>query len=130
MKNLQRTFALLILATLFAFPMITKAQDLKTGTRETGETINVVGSSLNRTIEATGNENINIQGSSINVAITGNCNSIKVTGAAIKVKAQGVKVVRIQGADSGVTYTSSPNKNGKAISSVSGAGSYVTKIKN
>lgn len=129
MRNLKRMIALFALTIFFATPIITKAQNSKAGTQETGETINVVGSSLNRTIEATGNENINIEGSSINVVITGNCNSIKIIGAGIKVKAQGVKVIRIQGADSGVTYTSSPNKNGKAISSVSGASSYVTKIK-
>ncbi|WP_029285996.1 DUF3060 domain-containing protein [Pedobacter sp. R20-19] len=129
MRNLKRMIALFALTILFVTPIITKAQNSKVGTQETGETISVVGSSLNRTIEATGNENINIEGSSINVVITGNCNSIKVTGAGIKVKAQGVKVIRIQGADSSVTYTSSPNKNRKAISSVSGAASYVTMVK-
>lgn len=129
MRNLKRMIALFALIILFVTPIITKAQNSKVGTQETCETISVVGSSLNRTIEATGNENINIEGSSINVVITGNCNSIKVTGAGIKVKAQGVKVIRIQGADSSVTYTSSLNKNRKAISSVSGAASYVTKVK-
>ncbi|MFD2286895.1 DUF3060 domain-containing protein [Pedobacter petrophilus] len=127
MKNLRRTLTLM--AILFTTTLVTKAQNVKPGMQETGETINVTGSGIDKTIEATGNENINIEGSSINVVITGNCNSIKVVGAAIRVKAQGVRNIRIQGADSGVTYTSSPNKNGKAISSVSGAASYVTKIK-
>lgn len=121
--------AVFAVTMLFSAPLITKAQNLKTATEENGETINVVGSGINKTIEATGNEKINIQGSSINVVIIGNCNSITIIGAAIKVKAQGVKAIGIQGADSGVIYTSSPNKNGKAISSVSGAASYVKKIK-
>ena len=129
MKNFKKTIVGLALALLFTTPLLTKAQKVSTGTQETGETINVTGSSLNKNIEATGKENINIAGSSINVVITGNCNSIKVTGAGIKVKAQGVKIIHVQGADSGVTYTSSPNKNGKAISRVSGAASYFTKIK-
>ncbi|TCD10554.1 DUF3060 domain-containing protein [Pedobacter frigidisoli] len=126
MKNLKKITSLLTLVFLFALPFVSVAQ--KTN-KETAETINVAGSGITRTIEATGNENINIEGSDINVVIIGNCNTIIVTGAAIKVKAQSVKVIRIHGADCGVTYKSSPNKNGKAISSIAGAGSYATKIK-
>ncbi|WP_316797420.1 DUF3060 domain-containing protein [Pedobacter agri] len=126
MKNLKKISWLCVFAFLFAIPFISPAQ---TTNKETAETINVDGSSITKTIEATGNENINISGSDINVTITGNCNTITVTGAAIKVKAQGVKLIRVQGADSGVVYKSSPNKNGKAISSVSGADAYVRKIK-
>ncbi|WP_231426050.1 DUF3060 domain-containing protein [Pedobacter sp. Leaf250] len=126
MKNLKKISWLCVFAFLFAIPFISPAQ---TTNKETAETINVAGSSITKTIEATGNEDINISGSDINVTITGNCNTITVTGAAIKVKAQGVKLIRVQGADSGVVYKSSPNKNGKAISSVSGADAYVRKIK-
>lgn len=126
MKNLKKITWAVAFAFLFTMPFISHAQ---TANKETAETINVSGSGITRTIEASGNENINISGSDINVVITGNCNTIIVTGAAIKVKAQSVKVIRIQGADCGVTYKSSPNKNGKAISSIAGAGSYATKIK-
>lgn len=91
MRNLKRMIALFALTILFVTPIITKAQNSKVGTQETGETISVVGSSLNRTIEATGNENINIEGSSINVVITGNCNSIKVTERGSRLKHRELK---------------------------------------
>jgi len=126
MKNLKKIAFLFGLAFLLSMPFPASSQ---TTNKETSETINVAGSGITRTIEATGNENINISGSDINVTIVGNCNTIIVTGAAIKVRAQSVKVIRVQGADSGVMYKTSPNKNGKAVSSVSGADAYVTKIK-
>lgn len=118
--------------TLFACitaPIVIKAQTTTKIIKQESQTINVVGTGITRTIEATGNENINIEGSNINVVVTGNCNTIKATGASIKVKAQGVKVIRIEGVDCGVTYKSSPNKNGRATSSIVGAGSYARKVK-
>lgn len=126
MKNLRKIAWLFVLTFLCIMPLISQAQ---TTNKETSETINVVGSGITKTVEATGNENINISGSDINVTIIGACNTITVTGAAIKVRAQSVRTIRVQGADSGVAYKSSPNKNGKAISSVTGADAYVTKIK-
>jgi len=126
MKNLKKIIWVFAFTFLFAMPFVSRAQ---TANKETSETINVAGSRITRAVEATGNENVNISGSDINVNIKGNCNTITVTGAAIKVRAQSVKVIKVQGADSGVVYKTSPNKNGKAVSSVSGAGAYVTKIK-
>ena len=121
------TKILMALTMVFAFTMVALS---KNGTRsQEPKIINVVGTGITREIDCTGNENIVVKGSNIKVVVKGGCNEINIAGSSVIVTAEAVKVIKIEGVDCGVRYKSSPTKNGKAVSSVIGVGSYVTKIK-
>ncbi|XID74241.1 DUF3060 domain-containing protein [Alkanindiges sp. WGS2144] len=85
------------------------------------------GVSIQQTV-ACHNNNLVINGASNSIRATGHCNRIEINGASVKVEADSVSHVRIVGASSSVLYKTSPNKNGKATVSISGASSYARKI--
>lgn len=85
------------------------------------------GASINQSVDCD-NNNLVIRGAGSNIQANGHCNSIEINGAEVKVTAESVSRIKIMGASSSVLYKTSPNKNGKASVSVSGASSYAKKI--
>lgn len=85
------------------------------------------GASINQSVDCD-NNNLVIRGAGSNIQASGHCNSIEINGADVKVTADSVSRIKIMGASSSVLYKTSPNKNGKASVSVSGASSYAKKI--
>ena len=73
-------------------------------------------------------EEIRIEGAAINQSVNCNGDSLEINGAGVRVEADSVSRIKITGASSTVLYKKSPNKNGKALVSIMGAGSSAKKI--
>lgn len=93
----------------------------------TASDIVLEGASINQSVDCD-NNNLVIRGAGNHIQASGHCNSIEINGADVTVKANSVSRIKIMGASSSVLYKTSPNKNGKAAVSISGASSYAKKI--
>lgn len=98
-----------------------------TSSYATASDIVLEGASINQSVNCD-NNNLVISGAASNIQASGHCNSIEINGADVKVIANSVSRIKIMGASSSVLYKTSPNKNGKATVSISGASSYAKKI--
>lgn len=88
----------------------------------------IEGVGISRTIEATGKENIRIEGTNNKITITGACNSIKIEGVDNIVKVDDVKTVTVEGTGNKVSYKKSSATDGKVKTTVSGVNNKIDKI--
>ncbi|BAV99884.1 DUF3060 domain-containing protein [Lysobacter enzymogenes] len=102
------------------------------GAGETGEVveedgrISIEGTNLQRSFVGTGGE-LHLVGANNRITVSGPLSLISVNGAGNTVQVDSVKRVEIVGAESHVYYKSAPTKTGRPASSVTGAGSGVSK---
>jgi len=90
--------------------------------------ISITGNGHKRSFKVNG-EKVEISGNGHNITLKGHASEIVVLGTTNLVTAESVSRIEISGVDNKVYYTTSPNKNGRASSSVSGVDSRVIKQK-
>ncbi|QWP77104.1 DUF3060 domain-containing protein [Lysobacter sp. K5869] len=88
--------------------------------------ISIEGTNHERSFVGTGGE-LHIVGTNNRITVTGPLSLVSVDGAGNTVQVDSVKRVEIVGAQSHVYYKSAPTKTGRPASSVTGAGSGVSK---
>lgn len=96
--------------------------------RENNGSIEIQGNNHVKTFTMDG-QKLNIVGNDHTITVKGYASSISVQGTGNKITVNSVKSVNINGVDNKMYYRSSPNKNGRVSSSVSGVDNSVIKLK-
>jgi len=97
-------------------------------TTTTQKEIVIEGVGITKTVEATGDEVIKIEGTNNKVIITGACHSIKIEGVDNSVTVDDVKSVSIEGTGNKVNYKKTSAANGKLLTAIAGVNNKITKI--
>ena len=88
----------------------------------------IEGVGITKTIEATGKENIRIEGTNNKVTIKGACSSIKIEGVDNAVTVDEVKSVSIEGTGNKVSYKKTSAADGKIVTAIAGVNNKINKI--
>lgn len=88
----------------------------------------VEGVGVTKTIEATGDETIRIEGTNNKVTIKGSCNAVKIEGVDNSVTVDEVKSVSIEGTGNKVSYKKTSASDGKIVTAIAGVNNKINKI--
>lgn len=94
----------------------------------TQEEIVIEGVGITKTIKATSENNVRIEGTNNKITITGACNAIKIEGVDNVVTVDDVKSVSIEGTDNKVNYKKTSAADGKLVTATAGVNNKITKI--
>lgn len=88
----------------------------------------IEGVGISKTIEATGDETIRIEGTNNKITIKGSCNSIKIEGVDNVVTVDDVKSISVEGTGNKVNYKKTSAADGKVTTAIAGVNNKITKI--
>lgn len=88
----------------------------------------IEGVGVTKTIEATGDETIRIEGTNNKIIIKGSCNAIKIEGVDNVVTVDEVKSISVEGTGNKVNYKKTSAADGKVTTAVAGVNNKITKI--
>lgn len=126
MKNLKISAIALLIS--LGTPASVIALSSFTAVQKQQETVHIEGMGITKTVRMNGGT-LHIEGANNTITVTGSADKIMIEGANVRVKADAVNYVRVEGANVLVQYTKANTKSGLAKSEIFGAGSKVVKIK-
>lgn len=97
-------------------------------TKEIQKEIVIEGVGVTKTIEATGDETIRIEGTNNKITIKGTCNAVKIEGVDNAVTVDEVKSVSIEGTGNKVSYKKTSASDGKIVTAIAGVNNKINKI--
>lgn len=132
MKIMKKRIITLAVLCLGIVTVATASQLIpKTNISETSKKqkeIVIEGVGVTKTVEATGDETIRIEGTNNKITITGACNAVKIEGVDNVVTVDEVKSISVEGTGNKVNYKKSSASEGKATTAVAGVNNKITKI--
>lgn len=97
-------------------------------TNEKQKEIVIEGVGISKTIKATGDETIRIEGTNNKITITGACNAVKIEGVDNVITVDDVKSISVEGTGNKVNYKKTSAADGKVTTAVAGVNNKITKI--
>lgn len=126
MKTLSIVIYFLTAVSTTTFSNFSK--DHKFAVLQQSKDVKIEGMGVKRDVEMNGGT-LTVEGADCEIRLKGFADRIEVEGANVKVNADAVNFVKIEGANTFVYYRTTKNKNGKVASSVFGMNSGVKKLK-
>ncbi|SEI03020.1 Protein of unknown function [Paenimyroides aquimaris] len=127
MKKILSVLTILCLGIISVDAQIGSSSSVEKNTTTQKEIV-IEGVGITKTVEATGDEAIRIEGTNNKVTITGACNTIKIEGVDNTVTVDDVKSVSIEGTGNKVNYKKTSAANGKLLTAIAGVNNKITKI--
>lgn len=122
----------IVLSALMGIALLSAgAQSIKSiAVEQTEEQKEIVieGVGITKTIEATSEKNIRIEGTNNKITIIGACNAIKIEGVDNVVTVDEVKSVSIEGTGNKVNYKKTTAADGELVTATAGVNNKITKI--
>lgn len=123
----KQVFALLVACLGFTTLSLATPNNVPVKTTVQKEIV-VEGVGITKTIEATGNETIRIEGTNNKITIKGSCNAVKIEGVDNVITVDEVKSVSIEGTGNKVSYKKTSAADGKIVTAIAGVNNKINKI--